>query len=142
MPPGADPVARQGDLPLDPGVVEGVVGEVIDVRGSGAREAMADGGPVDVPVDLVGLPEFLAWLAHHHRPRLVAGVSVEVGNVVVPDDVAGLKRHVPLAAVGHVVAAGVEDAVGPVGPAPDAPLDDSGMHLAFGVPGPDGRKNL
>ena len=142
VPPGADAVSGDGDSPLDSGVIEGIVGEMVDVRCSGPRTAMVDRRAVDVPVDLVGLDEFRAGLADHHGARLVAGVAVEIRNVVVPDDVARLKSHVALTAVGHLVAAGVEDAVDPVGPAPDTRLDDAGVHVAFGVSGPDGWEYL
>ena len=132
----------EGDLPLDTRVAKGIVGEVVDVRSSDPRAAMVNRRPVDVPVDLVSLDQFAAGLSHDDSARLVAGVAVQVGNIIVPDYVAGLEGHVALAAVGHTVTAGVQDAVGPVGPAPDAPFDDAGMDFPFRVSRPDGGKHL
>lgn len=72
----------------------------------------------------------------------MAEVSVEILDVVVPDDIAGLKCHVALTTVSHVVAAAVEDAVGPVCPAPDAALDYPGMPVATRVTMEDRREDL
>ena len=96
MPPSADAVAGQANLTLDPSVAEGIIGEVVDVRSPCPGPASVDGRAVDVPVDLVGLDHFPAGLANDHGPRLVAGVAVQVGNIVVPDYDADLEGHVAI----------------------------------------------
>ena len=53
VPPRTDAVAGQGHVALEAGLVEAIVGEVVDVRRAGAGDAAVDGGAVDVQDDLI-----------------------------------------------------------------------------------------
>ena len=63
--------------------------------------------------------------------RIVSGVAVVVGHVIVADDIARLQHGVAFPAIGDGVAARVENAMGPLRAPSNAALHQAAMHIAF-----------
>lgn len=105
----------------------------MNITGLGADLALIDGHPVDVAHQPVSIPLFLGGFVNDDSARLMAGVSLVIGHVIIADNVPPLEREVALALLGHGVAAAVQDAVGPLGAPLYTTSDDPAMDLPLGV---------
>ena len=130
------------DFTLYPSVIEGVTGKMIDVRRPGTWAAVVNSGAIDVAMNLIGVNQFFAGFADHHRSGLMAWVAIELRNVVIPDNVASLKSNIAFSSVSDIVATGIEDTVSPTSAPPDATFNDSGMNVPLGMTGANGGKNI
>src|ERR671936_10942 len=122
VPPGADTVADQGNP-----VVVSVGAKLLDGEGmNGARgdtnAALVDGAAVHVTHHTVGALLVRRGLAQNDGARLVTRIAVVIRHVVIANDVAGLEDGIALPTIGYRIAAGVENAVYPLRPAPQAAL--------------------
>src|SRR2546427_538243 len=142
VPPGADAVA--GELarvrPAVPG--ELLDDELVDLSRGDAGPAAVDRHAVDLAGDAIVADLLRARRAEDGVARLVAGVAVDVGDVVGADHVALFERVVALARVGNEVPAGIQDAVRPVGAAAQTAADEPAVHGALGLTWFDGGKDL
>src|SRR6187399_71476 len=68
--------------------------------------------------------------------------SLEVGDVVVSNEIAAAERNVAFATVHYLIRTRIEDPVDIAGAAPGAGGEDTRMHFALGFAFPDGRKYL
>src|SRR5215813_229649 len=128
VPPGANTVADQGDP-----VVIAMGAKLLDGEGmNGARldtnAALVDGAAVNVTHHAVGALLVCRERPQNDRARLVARIAVVIRHVVIANDVTGLEDGIALPAVCYRIAAGVENAVHPLRPAPQATLDQAAMH--------------
>src|SRR5580704_12024534 len=142
VPPAADAVAGElaGVRPAVPG--ELLDDELIDLARGNAGPAVVDRHAVDLAGDPIVADLLRARLAEDRVARLVAGVAVDVGYVVGPDPVARPPRVVALARVGNEVSARVQDAMRPVGAAPQAATDEPAVDGALRLTGLDAGKDL
>src|SRR6185312_14142306 len=95
---------------------------------------------MDVERELVAGGLTLIGRTEDRQTRLVAGTAVEIGDVVVADEVALPERDVALAAIHHAVGAGIENAVHESGALAGAGGEHPGMHFAFGLTGANRRE--
>src|SRR5437763_2672253 len=123
VPPRTNTVADQGDP-----VVVAMRAKLLDGEGMNrtrcdTNAALVDGAPVHVTHQTVGTLLVCRWLAQNDRTRLMTRIAVVIRHVVIANDVTGLQDGIALSAVRHRIAAGVENAVHPLCPTPQAALD-------------------
>src|SRR5215813_6430943 len=108
---------------------------------NGARghthSALLDGAPINVAHDDIRVFLFLRRSAEHDRARLMPWIAATISHVIVANDIPWLERGVSFAAVGHRVAAGVENTMCPLRSAADAARHQTAMDVALGLPGHD-----
>src|SRR5687767_12402914 len=106
-----------------------------------AHSAVLDGAPVNVAHDDIRVFLFLRRSSEDDRARLMPWIAAVVCHVIVANDIPSLEHGVSFAAVGHRVAAGVENTMRPLRSAADAARHQTAMDLALGLPRHDRGKD-
>src|SRR5262244_198289 len=135
VPPRADTVADQGDPIVISMGAKLLGGEGMDGARLNTNAALVDGAAVNVTHHTVGALLLCRGGPQNDRARLVARIAAVIRHVVIANDVTGLEDGITLPAVRHRIAAGVENAVHPLRPAPQATLDQAAMHVPFRLTG-------
>src|ERR671925_1660257 len=99
--------------------------------GGHTHSALLDGAPVNVAHDDIRVFLFLRRSAEDDRARLMPWIAAIIGHVIVANDIPSLEHGLPFAAVGHRVAAGVENAMRPLRSAADTACHQTAMDVAL-----------
>src|SRR5918996_1430854 len=92
-----------------------------------AHSAVLDGAPINVAHDDIRVLLFLRRFAEDHGARLMPWIAAIISHVIVANDIPWLEHGVSFAAVGHRVAARVENAMGPLRAAAGAARHQTGI---------------
>src|SRR5918999_3234963 len=97
--------------------------------------ALLDGAPINVAHDDIRSFLILRRSAEDNCARLMPWIAAIISHVIVANDIPWLEHGVSFAAVGHRVAAGVENAMRPLRSAADAARPQTAVHVALGLTG-------
>src|SRR5580692_3736247 len=88
---------------------------------------------MDIEHKVVTCLLFRARIAQDSEPGLVSGTAIEIGQVVVPNEVALVKNDVAFATIHHLIGTRIQYSVDETGAFSSEGGNHPGMHLAFGV---------
>src|SRR5688500_5637220 len=142
MEPRTHAVPYQRGRVVDPALPELRVREVVDLARGDARVAALDRHAVNLQRQVVAALLLGIRLSEYRQPRLMAGIALEVGDVVVADEIPGAEAHLALAAIHHHVRARIQDSVNIAASFPHARGHHARVHLALGLAVADGREIL
>src|SRR5262245_22925230 len=95
-------------------------GESMDGTGLDPNTALVDSAAINITHDTVGALLVCRGGAQNDGARLMARIAVVIRHVVIAKDVTRLEDGLALPPIGDRIAAGVENAVHPLRPAPQA----------------------
>src|SRR6185437_16805608 len=99
--PGAHAVSDQRRRILNVAFFEFIDDKLKDVAGRATRRAAFDGAAMDIQCHRVALLLLVVGPSQDRQPRLMAGVTLVISNVIIADEIACLEFYITFTAIHH-----------------------------------------